>query len=523
MASSAQVTGAWILVILYITAILIMVFRSASKTKSIGDYALGSVLFSPVAVGLSLAASMTSAATFVINPGFIANYGFSGIISYGIVLPVASMVSLVFLTKSFRKHGQTVKALTLAQWIGDRYKSKNYAFFMGVLALLLLTFIVLIVVALTKVLAGALNVGELPVMIAIVVFVFGYMMFGGANAMVYTNTIQAVIMIIVAVILLTSGYEHFSNGIDSFVQKLAAIDKNLVSPTNPGSLLFRDYFEIIFAQLVVGIAIVVQPHIITKSLLLKRESDVNKYLITAVTIQTLFFSVVIAGLYARLTFPDLTLDGVRLPNDGIITAFVVKTFSNGFVSVVVGLFVVLGLISAGMSTLEGLIQSVSTTITSDLLKPIFKKRLADESKLVFINKMAIVFMAIVTIYFSYGQMLHPKLSVGIFAQNGVYAYFSAAFIPVIFGIYFKNVQARTAVIASVVAIIVHFFIYYGLPLAVSQYGWDLGFFTKFVQGTIRNPAIAASVAITSSVIAGLIAYAFQDKNESIHNSIKTNE
>jgi sodium/pantothenate symporter len=176
-----------------------------------------------------------------------------------------------------------------------------------------------------------------------------------------------------------------------------------------------------------------------------------------------------------------------------------------------------------MSTLEGLIQSVSTTITSDLLKPIFKKRMADESTLVFVNKMAIVFMAIVTIYFSYGQMLHPKLSVGIFAQNGVYAYFSAAFIPVIFGIYFKNVQARTAVIASVVAIIVHFFIYYGLPLAVSQYGWDLGFFTKFVQGTIRNPAIAASVAITSSVIAGLIAYAFQDKNESIHNSIKTNE
>jgi len=517
MASSAQVTGAWILVILYITAILIMVFRNASKTKSIGDYALGSVLFSPIAVGLSLAASMTSAATFVINPGFIAHYGFSGIISYGIVLPVASMVSLVFLTKSFRKYGQTLKALTLAQWIGDRYKRKNFAFMMGVMALLLLTFIVLIVVALTKVLAGALNMNELPVMIVLVVFVFGYMMFGGANAMVYTNTVQAIIMIIVAVILLTAGYEHFSAGIDGFVQKLSAIDKKLVSPTNPNSLLFRDYFEIIFAQLVVGMAIVVQPHIITKSLLLKCESDVNKYLITAVVIQTLFFSVVISGLYARLTFPDLTVNGIPLPNDGIITAFVVKTFSNGAVSVVVGLFVVLGLISAGMSTLEGLIQSVSTTITSDLLKPIFKKRMADVSKLVIVNKLVIGFMAIITLYLSYGQLIHPKMSVGIFAQNGVYAYFSAAFIPVIFGIYLKNVQARTAMIASIVAVVVHFFVYYGLPLAVSQYGWDLGFFTKFVHGTIRNPAIAASVAITFSVIAGLLAYFFQQNNDSKYN------
>ena len=46
--------------------------------------------------------------------------------------------------------------------------------------------------------AQALGTSELPVLIGIVVFVFGYMMFGGANAMVYTNTIQAVLMLIVA-------------------------------------------------------------------------------------------------------------------------------------------------------------------------------------------------------------------------------------------------------------------------------------------------------------------------------------
>ncbi len=128
----------------------------------------------------------------------------------------------------------------------------------------------LLVVALTKVLAQALNLNEINVMIVIVLFVFGYMMFGGANSMVYTNAIQAVVMLIVAVILLTSGYEHFSQGVHGFLDKLAAIDPVLVEPTNPQSPLFRNYFEIIFAQVVVGIAIVVQPHIITKSLLLKK-------------------------------------------------------------------------------------------------------------------------------------------------------------------------------------------------------------------------------------------------------------
>jgi len=50
---------------------------------------VGNIAFSLVAVGLSLAASMTSAASFL-NPGFEALYGISGFLSMGIVLPIAA-------------------------------------------------------------------------------------------------------------------------------------------------------------------------------------------------------------------------------------------------------------------------------------------------------------------------------------------------------------------------------------------------------------------------------------------------
>ena len=503
MEMNAQTTGAWLLVLLYMTGLLYLVLRGAKQTRSLSDYAVGSVVFSPVAVGLSLAASMTSAATFVINPGFIANFGISGVISYAIALPIAAIFSLVLLTKSFRRHGQTVKALTLAQWIGSRYKSKPFALMMGMLALLLITFIVLIVVALTKVLASALQLNETAVMISIVVFVFGYMMFGGANSMVYTNTIQALIMIIVAILLIGSGFNHLKDGLGSFFSKLAAIDPVLVKPTNSNSPLFRDYYEIFFAQIVVGIAIVVQPHIITRSLLLKKESDVNKFLITAVIAELLFFAVVLSGLYARLTFPDLTFNGKTLPNDGIIPAYVRAVYAGSPLALVAGLFVILGLIAAGMSTLEGLVQSVSTTITSDLLKPLFGSRLP-ESKLVMVNRFAIVGMALITTYLSNKQLTAPKLSVGIFAQNGVYAYFSAAFIPIIFGIFVKDVKAWVPFAASMTAILVHFGVYYLLPLGVEQFGWEMGFFTKFLEGPVRNPAIASSSAIVISSVFGFI-------------------
>jgi sodium/pantothenate symporter len=493
MASSAYVLWTSILITVYAAIILFFVIRGAVKTKSIGDYAVGSINFSPTVVGLSLAASMTSAATFIINPGFISLYGISGILAFVIVLPLGIFISLIVLTKSFRSHGHSVKALTMAQWIGKRYHSKGYALIFGILSLLLITFIVLICVGMTKVLSQALNVKELYVLIALVVFVFGYMMFGGANSMVYTNAIQAGMMLIVALILLTSGYEHFSNGVHSFLDKLAVIDPNLTTPTNPDSLLFRDYFEIIFCNFIVGIAIVCQPHIITKSLLLKNDNDVNRYLTVAIIAEILFFAVVITGLYARLSFPDMTdVNGTAINMDSMISAYVVKEFP-----VYVGLIVILGLISAGLSTLEGLIQSVPTSITSDIIEPIADKALGSgetrQKRLIFINKTVIALVGVVSVILSYDQLVNPSLSVGIFAQNGVYAYFSAAFVPVIMGIFFEKVPKTAPIAATITALVVHFAIYYG-------------HLTPYTQPPVGNPAVASSLAIIASVIVGFGSY-----------------
>ncbi|HAS44102.1 MAG TPA: sodium:solute symporter [Microscillaceae bacterium] len=501
-ASQELVTATWILVSIYMVVILFLVIRGALRIKNMSDYAVGNVSFSPIAVGLSLAASMTSAATFIINPGFVALYGVSGFISLAIVLPLAAMVSLYFLTKGFRKQGTAVKALTMAQWIGNRYQNKNYALFFAFLSLLLITFIVLICVGLTAILSKALNVDALYVLIAIVTFVFGYMMFGGANSMVYTNLIQACIMIVVAIVLLGSGYEHFSGGVKGFLDKLSAIDPALAGTTNPKSPLFRDFFEIIVCQIIVGVAIVCQPHIITKSLLLKSAKDVNKYLVVGIVVELLFFLVVIAGLYARLRFPDLTLNGKPMPMDTIMSTYVIQEFP-----VYVGLLVVMGLISAGLSTLEGLIQALSTTITSDIVKPLVGKQLFKyEEKStgliseVWFNRLVIVLLAIVSTFVSYQQIVSPNLSVGILAQNGVYAYFSAAFVPVLLGTFGRNIPLIAPVAASITAVVVHFGIYYGR-------------LTPYMQETVRNPGVASALAILSSVVVSFILLAFLKKRQ----------
>ncbi|NGP89537.1 sodium/pantothenate symporter [Fodinibius halophilus] len=500
LASSTMVTAGWVLILCYAAIILYFVVRGAGQTKEMDDYALGSVMFSPTAVGLSLAASITSAATFIINPGFVALYGFSGVIALGLALPLATLGSLILFTKGFRNYGTTVKALSMADWIRKKYKSRRFGIFFGFLSLLLITFIVLICVGLTKVLSSTLNLPELYVLTAIVVFIFGYMMFGGANSMVYTNTIQAILMVIVAFVLLGSGYEHFSNGVTGFLDTLNAIDPKLTQITNESSFLFRGYFEIFIAPFIVGIAIVCQPHILTKSLLLKREEDVNRYLLVGISAQFLFFLVVIAGLYARISFSDLTINGEPLAMDGIVSAYVVKEFT-----VAVALLIVMGLISAGISTLESLIQSLSTSITNDIIQPLTNDSFFENdllglpAKLVY-NRLVIVLMGAVTIFLSWQQLVNPKLSVGIFAQNGVYAYFSAAFVPILLGTFFKEVPKLAPIAASVTAVIVHFTVYYA----------QLG--VPFFKADGENPGVAASLAIISAVIVGFSIYAAKSKS-----------
>lgn len=473
-----------LLLIAYMALILFFVIKGALKTKSLADFALGQGS-SPLIVGLSLAASVTSAATFIINPGFVAMFGWSAFLGMSIVLPLGLFLSLIVMSKSFLKYGNSIKALTLAQWIGKRYDSVAYSRIIGFLSLLLITFIVLITVALVNVIAPALGASKLYVLIGLVVFVFGYMTVGGANTMLYSNAFQAMLMLVVAIIMIFSGWSYFSDGLDEFWNKLSSIDPLLVENYNSKSPLFRDFFEVVFCNFIIGIAIVCQPHIITKSLMLKSVKDVNKYLVIAIVLEIIFFSVLFAGFYARLLMPDLTVDGIPLMMDQIVSQYVLHEFSVG-----VGILVIFGLLAAGVSSLEGLIQSLSTTITNDIILSFTKKEISEKVKRN-INTIVILVLAVVSGLFSYNQLVDPNLSVGIFAQNGVYAFFSSAFIPIIFGIFLKKVPKIAPMAATITAVVVYFGIYYG----------ELSFYTT---GTIRNPAVAGTYAILSSAIVGLL-------------------
>jgi sodium/pantothenate symporter len=293
---------------------------------------------------------------------------------------------------------------------------------------------------------------------------------------------------------LGSGWRHLSHGIGVFVDALGAADPNLTTLYNPSSPLFRDGFEVIFCTIMVGAAIVCQPHIITKSLLLRHDSDLNRYLGTGIVIQTLFFFVVVVGLYARLEFPTLQAGGQAIAPDGVVSTYLVTQFPW-----FIGVVVFLGLISAGMSTLEGLIQSLSIIITNDLignLHHLLTRRQLGDSCLFILNRVVIIGLAALSFALAYQQIVSPNLSVIIFAQLGVYAYFAAAFVPVLFGTFLRDTPTIAAIAASVTAVVVHFTLYYT----------GQAYFPYYQGVTVKNPGISTALGIVAAVLVGGIFY-----------------
>jgi len=244
--------------------------------------------------------------------------------------------------------------------------------------------------------------------------------------------------------------------------------------TNPSSLLFRSFFEVVVANFVIGLAIIMQPHIISKSLYLRSERDVNTYLVTAMVAGTVFTAVLLVGLYARLEL------GGDLPPDRVVATYITSVFSPGLRA-----FIMLGVLAAGFSTLEGVILALSTIFGNDFYGTLARARRVDPSllqaRLLRVGRYFLVALAPITLVLSWRQIVAPSLSVAIFAQNGVYALFAATFAPVLFGIFSKRATASLVATAAITALVVHFGMYYG---GITMYH--------------NNPAVPATFALVTS-------------------------
>ncbi len=488
----------WGLFILYVLVTAWLAWLGHKKTGDMKSFAIGSGQMHPAIVGVTLAASIASTATFVINPGFVYVHGVSALMHLGVAAGLGVIGGLVLMSGGFRRLGAAVGAITLPGWLGERFGSRSLRVMFAAVNLLSLSFVVLIVGGLSIVMQTTLGLSNTESLVLIIGVVFSYVLIGGATAHAYTNTLQGIIMAVVALVIVASGLPTLSGA----GERLAAIDPNLTKLVNPASPLFGDFFSVWVCGLVIGFALVCQPHIMTKALYVKSDRDVRRSLVVTVVVSLVFSALLLVGLYARLmelpaeAFIDPATGAFR--QDRVMTAYLTAQFGPEMLAVIT-----VALLAAGMSTLDGLLVALSSIAGYDLIGVGLASRLGHKTEE---QRAKIAHRASQGILVALGAAafliaLDPPELLGIFGQIGVYGIVAASAVPMVLGIFVKRASARLALTTAVVALGGHFALY-----GVAQYrvGAGLG-----VPLGLLNPAATATLGILASAAVAVGALALR--------------
>lgn len=493
-------TLAWILFSIYLIGTAYLGWLGHKKTDGFSSFAIGKGDLSPLQVGVTLAAATASAATFIINPGFVYVDGLAAFMHLGLSVYLGFVGMLVILSFRFRKMGTEMKALTIPDWIGKRYGSKSFSLYFACINLLSFAFIVLLVGGISIVMQKLLGVSNVAALLITLIFVTGYVLFGGTYAHVFTNMFQGFLMIGVTLLVLWSGIQLMMNT-EGFWDILANKNPNLLSFTNPESKLFNDWFSTYLAGFCIGAALVCQPHILTKALYVKSDRAVRNYILVFSVVFFLFSMLLLAGFWAHaIVSPEQLTDAETgaFRQDLVMTVYLQNAFPDWLFTIVSVV-----LLAAAMSTLDGLLVGISTITANDLVLNLIDKYgkgdLTESEKMRTAFRVSHIVLILISVLTFWVTLNPPKL-LGIFGQVGVYGLVLAAVPPLLAGVLFKKTDLKLVWAMSILALLVHFGLFF----------WGNNLFPDS-NIAFGNPGLTATIGLAISVLPTLAIQSIKKK------------
>ena len=208
------------------------------------------------------------------------------------------------------------------------------------------------------------------------------------------------------------------------------------------------------------------------------KKDLGKFIATTVSVGAVFSMVLMIGFFARVSGLEVS------EQDKTVVSYLLASFSGTLSGELLLTFIFITLLAAGMSTLDGILVSLSAMVVNDIIKPLSG---SVAQGLVWSRWVLIIVGAIGLII-----AWNPPALIGLFAQKGVYGLASASVVPVLFGVlYRKSLPLSMVFIASLIGLSAHF--YFNL--------W----------GGVANPAVSSSYGILLSIgfmVSGLLLRLF---------------
>ncbi|MGG1676447.1 sodium/pantothenate symporter [Neobacillus sp. NRS-1170] len=402
------------------------------KTNSfLEEYFLGERQMGGFILAMTMVATYGSASSFIGGPGVAYTKGLGWVLLAMAQLATGYFVLMV-LGKKFAIVARQYKAITLIDFLKERYKSK------AVVLISAASIIIFLFSSMTAQWIGGARLVEsltgLPYTYALLIFVGSVLVFvivGGFRAVALTDAVQGVVMFMGTLILLIATIKA-GGGIPKIISDLAAENPNLISPFGADRELTPAYVSSFW--ILVGVGVVGLPQITVRAMSYKNSKAMHSAIIIGtIVVGFIMLGMHLIGVFARPVIPGVKIGDTVMP---MLTMKVLPPFVAGIV--------LAAPMAAIMSTVDALLILVSSAIVKDIYLNYIKPH-ASEGQ---IKKVSFSVTAIIGILVIFFALTPPDLIVwlNLFSFGGLESVFIW---PVILGLYWRKGNKYGAITSMV--------------------------------------------------------------------------
>lgn len=447
------------------------VYAARRSTQTSEDFFVASRTFGTVVLFFALYATNMTAITMIGAPGFTYQ---AGVGSMGFFTGLWIMLSPVLLmTVGYRiwLAGKRFGHVTPGDFFDHRWESS----YLGIVASAILLFWTIPVIQTAVQGAGiafeAITDGLVPLWLGalITVSVVGlYVLVGGMRATGWTNTVQGAVFIVFLIAL----FVWLPTRLGGFVEASTA-----VRAIQDGFYLNRAGFPLMAPKtwfsfgIVVVMSVIILPWLFQRLLTARAAESLKKTaMLYPVAILAAWIPAVMIGFWGVAVMPDVG-------NPDFILPLLVEEYLPFWV---LG-FALIGILAAIMSSIDGIIQTLSTMFTVDFVREYYE--LTDERE-VFLTRVFIV-LVIAAAYLAAVTTGQTIIGTGILFLQG----FGGVFVPLVSALYWRGSTEE----AVLVGLLVGFFGLWGFQLGVLPGSLTFGFL-PFIPILIVQVVVMAVVA-----------------------------
>lgn len=415
----------------YFLLIFLIGWLSLRLTRSEQDYWIAGGKLGWGIGGATMAATHTSAGTFIGTIGVIYSVGWS-FTWVLLVIPLAYWFMVAVLAPRFTK----VTELTLPAFLERRYESKLAR---GVGAIIILVATVVYIQA--QIVAGGLvakvvfGLSPTTGMVIFTVILLVYTIVGGMLAVAFTDFLQMIIMIVGAFVAIPLALSHF-HGLPDLISKVELV-KPLAFDWNgfPPALL-------VSLGLAFFLGSVATPEKVVRLYAMKDMRTIRRaILLTIVVVTVINLLVFVLGLTAMVLFPNLSTGDLAMP---MVAKAVLPSF--------VGTLMLAAVTSAMMSTVDSLLLVAGSALSEDIYQNLLNRQASTQTRLrvARIGILIVGLLPLVSVLSGFAEGELVQFIVILFTAIMGAGFFT----PVVGGVLWKRASKQGAIAAMISGVLV---------------------------------------------------------------------